>query len=78
MEEEHHADWAGQKGYIKTTVGGGCIRGVALTAAADDAHLEEAYGVFAAEASDVEQEYAPETVNTTAGRPRAMRQKLFP
>ena len=33
--DEHHADWAGQKGYIPTTVGGGCILGVALTAAAD-------------------------------------------
>ena len=38
--------------------------GVGLTAAADDAHLEEAYGVFAAEARDVEPEYASETVNT--------------
>ncbi len=62
--DEHHADWAGQKGYVATTVGGGCILGVALTASADDAHLQEAYGVFAAEARDVEPEYAPETVNT--------------
>jgi hypothetical protein len=61
--DEHHADWAGRKGYVATTVGGGCILGVALTAAADDAHLREAYGVFAAEARDVEPEYAPETVN---------------
>jgi hypothetical protein len=62
--DEHHADWAGQKGYIATTVGGGCILGVALTSAADDDHLQEAYGVFAAEARDVEPGYAPETVNT--------------
>jgi len=62
--DEHHADWSGQKGYVATTVGGGCILGVALTAAADDAHLREAYGVFAAEARDVEPGYAPETVNT--------------
>lgn len=62
--DEHHVDWAGQKGYVATTVGGGCILGVALTAAADDAHLREAYGVFGAEARDVEPEYAPETVNT--------------
>ena len=64
VADEHHADWAGQKGYIPTTVGGGCILGVALTASADDAHLEEAYGVFAAEARDVDPEYAPQTVNT--------------
>ena len=62
--DEHHADWAGQKGYVATTVGEGCVLGVGLTASADDAHLEEAYGVFAAEARDVEPEYAPETVNT--------------
>ena len=61
--DEHHADWAGQKGYVATTVGGGCILGVALTAAADDVHLRDAYGVFAAEARDVDPEYAPETVN---------------
>jgi hypothetical protein len=62
--DEHHADWSGQKGYVATTVGGGCIPGVALTAAADEAQLREAYGVFAAEARDVEPEYAPATVNT--------------
>jgi hypothetical protein len=61
--DEHHADWAGQKGYIATTVGGGCLLGVALTSSADDDHLREAYGVFAAEARDVAPVYAPETVN---------------
>ena len=58
--DEHHADWAGQKGYVATTVGGGCVLGVALTASADDLHLQEAYGVFAAEPRDVAPEYAPE------------------
>jgi hypothetical protein len=62
--DEHHAAWVGQKGYLATTVGGGCLLGVALTSTADDDHLREAYGVFAAEARDVEPEYAPETVNT--------------
>jgi hypothetical protein len=61
--DEHHADWSGQKGYVATTVGVGCILGIALTSAADDDHLQEAYGVFAAEARDVEPEYAPATVN---------------
>ncbi len=36
VADEHHADWAGQKGYIPTSVSGGCILGVALTASADD------------------------------------------
>ena len=62
--DEHHADWAGPKGYVATTVGGSCILGRALTPAADDAHLRDAYGVFAAEARDVDPGYAPETVNT--------------
>lgn len=62
--DEHHVDWAGEKGYVATTVGGGCILGVALTNAADDAHLQEAYGQFAAEARDVDPDYAPQTVNT--------------
>jgi hypothetical protein len=62
--DEHHTDWAGQKGYVATTVGGGCVLGVALTDSADDAHLQDAYGVFAAEARDIKPGYAPETVNT--------------
>jgi len=62
--DEHHVDWAGEKGYVATTVGGGCILGAALTKAADDAHLQEAYGQFAVEARDVDPDYAPRTVNT--------------
>ena len=77
--DEHHADWAGQKGYVATTVGEGCVLGVGLTASADDAHLQEAYGVFAAEARDVEPEYAPETVNTDGwASTRNAFQTLFP
>lgn len=64
VADEHHADWAGEKGYIATTVGDGCVLGVALTDAADDAHLQAAYGVFAAEARDIDPQYAPQTVNT--------------
>lgn len=62
--DEHHVDWAGQKGYVATTVGGGCILGAALTQAADDAHLQQAYAQFASEARDVDPDYAPQTVNT--------------
>jgi hypothetical protein len=62
--DEHHVDWAGEKGYVATTVGGGCVLGVALTESADDPHLQAAYGDFAAEARDVDPDYAPSTVNT--------------
>lgn len=62
--DEHHVDWAGGKGYVATTAGGGCVLGLALTDSADDPHLEAAYGDFAAEARDLDPEYAPQTVNT--------------
>ena len=77
--DEHHVDWAGQKGYVATAVGGGCILGVALRSSADDVHLREAYGVFAAEAREIQPEYAPETVNVDgwAATHNAFRE-LFP
>ena len=62
--DEHHVDWAGQKGYVAMTVGDDAILGVALTDSADDGHLREAYGQFAAEARGLAPHYAPKTVNT--------------
>lgn len=64
VADEHHADWCGEKGYVAFTAGGGCTLGMALSAAADEAQLTEAYGVFAAEAKAVDSDYAPKTVNT--------------
>jgi hypothetical protein len=53
--------------------------GVALTDSADDAHLQQAYGVLAAEARDVDPEYAPETINTDGwAATRNAFQALFP
>jgi len=62
--DEHHADWQGEKGYVATTAAEECLLGVALTAEADQTHLEEAYGVFAEEARELDADYEPETVNT--------------
>ena len=62
--DEHHVDWGGKKGYVATTAAEGCLLGVALTKAADDKHLAAAYGDFAAEARNVNPEYAPKTVST--------------
>lgn len=62
--DEHHVDWAGQKGYVATVAAEGCLLGLALTKAADEEHLAAAYGEFAAEARDVNPAYAPQTVNT--------------
>ena len=79
VADQHHADWAGQKGYIPTTVGGGWILGVALTAAADHAHLQEAYGVFAAEARDVPPSTLLRRSTPTVGRRRRMfSRRCFP
>ena len=79
VADEHHADWAGQKGYIPTTVGGGCILGVALTASADDVHLQEAYGVFAAERGTSTPGTPPRRSTPTVGRRRGMRsRRCFP
>jgi hypothetical protein len=64
LADEHHQTLDGEKVYIATTVGSGCILGAepAATAGTDD--LKDAYSVFKAEARDVAPEYAPETVNT--------------
>lgn len=67
--DEHHVKWVGQKGYLATTTGGGCILGVALTDAADDASCQAAYGDFCLEARDVSPEYSPQTVSTDGWKP---------
>jgi hypothetical protein len=48
--------------YVAFTARGHCILGVALTEAADEEHLREAYGQLAEECRDIKPDYAPETV----------------
>jgi hypothetical protein len=62
--DEHHADWSGQKGYLATTAAEGCLLGIGLTSGSDEEHLTAAYEDFAAEARDLDPDYAPLTVNT--------------
>ena len=62
--DEHYADWCGEKGFVAVTAGAGCLLGIAITAVADEPHLQAAYGQFAAEAEEVQPGYAPQTVNT--------------
>jgi hypothetical protein len=62
--DEHHASWGGQKGYVALTAAKGCLLGLALTEAADDDHLRDAYGTFREEARDMDPTYTPATVNT--------------
>ncbi len=63
VADEHHCDWVGSKGYVAFTAGGRCILGLALSSSADEAHLTEAYGVFAQEARILDADYSPKTVN---------------
>jgi hypothetical protein len=63
LADEHHQSPDGRKVYIATTVGAGCVLGAEPAEAAGAGELEAAYGVFKAEARDVEPEYAPRTVS---------------
>lgn len=63
VADEHHCDWVGEKGYVAFTMRDGCILGASLSAATDETHLSDAYGVFVQEACHLDPDYAPETVN---------------
>lgn len=63
LADEHHQPRDGAKNYVATTVGAGCCLGAALAQAAGEEDLRAAYGVFKAEAPDVQPGYAPETVS---------------
>jgi len=64
VADEKHSRVDGEKIYIATTAGGGCILGAAASELASEAALINAYGVFAKEARDLAPAYAPKTVNT--------------
>lgn len=64
LADEHHRKRNGEKNYIATTVGGGCVLGAALSEGAGTDDLKEAYSVFKEEARDLDPGYAPKTVNT--------------
>jgi hypothetical protein len=63
LADEHHQPRDGAKNYIATTVGAGCCLGAALAPTAGTEDLQAAYGVFKAEARDVQPGYAPGTVS---------------
>jgi hypothetical protein len=64
VADEKHTWRVGEKEYLATTVGGGCILGAELASAATTEALRAAYGVFAAEAREVSEAYAPVSVCT--------------
>ena len=63
LADEHHQTLDGQKVYIATTVGSGCVLGAEPAEAAGADDLKDAYSVFKEEARDIAPEYAPKTVN---------------
>ncbi len=62
--DEKHTRIAGNKSYVATTVGGGCILGVAVAKDAGEAELTRTYGKFQEEVKNIAQDYTPTTVNT--------------
>ena len=79
VADEHHADWAGQKGYIPTTVGGGCVLGVGLTASADDAISRKPTVCSQPRHATSNPSTPPRRSTPTVGRRRGMRsRRCFP
>jgi len=64
LADEKHEKIIGEKVYIATTVTEGVLLGAEISPTASKDDLLEAYGVFKAEAEEVEPNYAPKTVNT--------------
>jgi hypothetical protein len=79
LADEHHSKNEGEKQFLATTVGAGCVLGASVAASAGTEDLTKAYDVFRQEATNVEPGYAPKTVNTDgwSGTQQAWR-SLFP
>ena len=64
VADEKHSRIRGDKSYIATTCANGCVLGVSVANNAGEAALTQSYGVFKAEAQQVQPDYQPKTVNT--------------
>ena len=64
LADEHHIKVKGKKAYVATTSGANCFLGMAVCSNADEVALTKGYHVFKEEASDVNIDYQPNTVNT--------------
>lgn len=64
VADEHHTWIKGEKVAIATTVAQGVVLGAEIAPGFSKDDLEEAYGVYKDEASQVDPQYAPKTVNT--------------
>jgi hypothetical protein len=64
LADEKHTRLNGDKVFVATSVGDGCVLGASVAQQADEHGLTEAYGQFKAEAQKVKPNYQPATVNT--------------
>jgi hypothetical protein len=79
LADEKHTRLNGEKVYVATTVGADCVLGASVTLRADTDSLAEGYSHFQTEAQDLDEDYAPQTVNTDGWEAtQSAWQRLFP
>jgi hypothetical protein len=79
IADEKHTWICGEKNYLATTVGKGCILGASLCEEASTESLEKGYSIFKSEACEVNEDYEPKTVCTDGWlATREAWRKLFP
>ena len=77
--DEKHTRIEGEKTYVATTVGGGCILGAAVAKDAGEKALTDAYQVYKNETQRIKPGYTPETVNIDGWKAtRKAWRSLFP
>ncbi len=59
LADEKHSRICGEKAYVPTVTGEGCILGAGATPTAGEKDLEAAYGVFKSEARQLDRSYSP-------------------
>lgn len=69
LADEKHTWIEGEKLFAATTVGGGCILGVGVSACASTPGLTSAYEDFKLEAQTLDSNYSPITINTDGWLP---------
>jgi hypothetical protein len=79
VADEKHTWCDGEKVYVATTVGNGCILGASIAENTSEDALFDAYNDFKEEARDLKPDYTPQTVNTDGYQnTRSAWTRLFP
>ncbi|MBC2694474.1 MAG: hypothetical protein HF982_04190 [Desulfobacteraceae bacterium] len=64
VADEKHTRILGDKTYVATTVGNGCVLGASIAADVGEESLTRSYGIFKDETQCIKPGYSPKTVNT--------------